>query len=205
MSRSRRANFHQRTSESQSYGTTVAYPIKLSDEIREKSCEVLNQILADTIVLRDMYKKHHWQVSGPTFYSLHLLFDKHYAEQTELVDTLAERIQLLGGVALAMPQDVAEVTRIPRVPKGREEPAVQISRLLEAHECILEAARPAARETADSGDDGTNDILISDVIRTNEMQVWFLAEHLYPSALVEVGEGPGRQPPSAGAPSPTPH
>ncbi len=66
--------------------------------------------------LRDLYKKSHWQVVGPTFYQLHLLFDKHYEEQAELVDTIAERIQILGGVAVAMAHDVAELSSIPRVP-----------------------------------------------------------------------------------------
>lgn len=50
-----------------------------------------------TMTLRDMYQKHHWQVAGMTFYQPHLLFDKHHGEQGELVDTIAERIQLLGG------------------------------------------------------------------------------------------------------------
>ncbi len=130
------------------------------------------------MTLRDLYKKHHWQVAGPTFYQLHLLFDKHYGEQAELVDALAERVQILGGISLAMVPDVAETTSIPRPPRGREEAPVQLSRLLEAHEIILEEARAAARQTAEAGDDGTNDLLVSQVIWTNEFQVWFLAEHL---------------------------
>jgi starvation-inducible DNA-binding protein len=125
-----------------------------------------------------MYKKHHWQVSGPTFYQLHLLFDKHFGEQSELVDTVAERIMTLGGISIAMAADVAEMTTIPRPPRDREEPPHQITRLLEAHEIILQAARSMAKQAAQNGDDGTNDMLVSDVIRTNEMQVWFLAEHL---------------------------
>jgi starvation-inducible DNA-binding protein len=136
------------------------------------------------MTLRDLYKKHHWQVVGPTFYQLHLLFDKHYGEQVELVDELAERIQLLGGLSIAMAPDVAETTRIERPPRGREEVPVQISRLLEAHELILKLAHEAARRAQDAGDDGTNDLLISDVIRTNELQVWFLAEHLVDVPLV---------------------
>jgi starvation-inducible DNA-binding protein len=53
--------------------------------------EHLNQLLADTITLRELYKKHHWQVAGPTFYQLHLLFDRHAERQDELVDAIAER------------------------------------------------------------------------------------------------------------------
>jgi starvation-inducible DNA-binding protein len=174
----------QRSKEMQPFGTLARYPLALGDEVRTASIAVLNQVLCDTIVLRDMYKKHHWQVSGPTFYSLHLLFDKHAEEQAELIDLLAERVQTLGGVAVAMAHDVAEMTTIERAPKGREEVPVQLSRLLEAHEAVLKEARPAAKKAADSGDDGSNDILVSDVIRTNELQVWFLAEHLVDTPMV---------------------
>jgi starvation-inducible DNA-binding protein len=100
------------------------------------------------------------------------------------VDAIAERIQLLGGMSLAMAADVAETTLIPRPPRGREEAPVQISRLLEAHEIVLKEARTMARQASESGDDGTNDLLVSDVIRTNELQVWFLAEHLVDVPLV---------------------
>lgn len=204
MSRPSRPRFRQRSPEIQPYGTLVKVPLGLSDQARERSVEALNQSLADTMTLRDMYKKHHWQVSGPTFYELHLLFDKHYGEQSHLVDEIAERIQLLGGIALAMSHDVAEATQIPRPPKGREEPPVQISRLLEAHEILLKQARESARQSSEDGDEGTNDLYVSELIRTNEMQVWFLAEHLVPTALVDVGEE-RPQPPSPGAAAGPPH
>jgi starvation-inducible DNA-binding protein len=168
----------QRGAEIQAFGTIAKLPIALSEKVCQASVERLNQILVDTMTLRDMYKKHHWQVSGHTFYQLHLLFDKHFDEQAELVDEIAERIQTLGGLSYAMAADVAENTNIPRPPKGREEVPVQISRLLNAHEIILQGARAAARKAAELGDDGTNDLLVSDVIRTNELQVWFLAEHV---------------------------
>lgn len=162
----------------QDFGAIKPMPIGLDEQACGQSVELLTPLLADTITLRDMYKKHHWQTSGPTFYQLHLLFDKHFAEQQELVDTIAERIQMLGGVSLAMAPDVAETTRIARPPRDREPPEEQIARLLRAHETILFESRRAAREASAHGDDGTNDLLVSDVIRTHEMQVWFLAEHL---------------------------
>jgi starvation-inducible DNA-binding protein len=152
-----------------------------SPSLRRESVTNLNQLLADTIVLRDLYKKHHWQVSGPTFYSLHLLFDKHFTEQGDLVDQVAERVMTLGGVSVAMPADVAAMTMILPPPRGREPVAVQLARLLHAHEVVLEEARAMARLAAKAGDDGTNDLLVSGVIRTNESQVWFLAEHLIES------------------------
>ncbi|UXH77126.1 Dps family protein [Roseateles amylovorans] len=164
--------------ETQRYGDVVKMPHGLSEAVVKKSVASLNQVLADTITLRDMYKKHHWQVVGPTFNQLHLLFDKHFEAQVELVDLLAERIQILGGVALAMAPDIAEETRIPRPPRGREPATVQLSRLIEAHTMILTYAREHAEKASDAGDAGTDDLLVSDVVRTNELQVWFLSEHL---------------------------
>src|SRR5690242_12495053 len=179
---------HQRAHETQPFNAMVKLPIALDIEVCRQSVELLNQILADTITLRDLYKKHHWQVAGHTFYQLHLLFDKHHNEQNELVDTIAERIQSLGAVSLAMAADVSETTIIPRPPRGREEVPVQISRLLEAHEIVLKEARTMARQAAEAEDDGTNDLLVSDVIRTNELQVWFLAEHAVDVPLVRVDQ-----------------
>ena len=175
---------HQRGREIQKFGDIVRLPVGIDEKTCRKSVEALNQVLADTMTLRDLYKKHHWQVAGHTFYSLHLLFDKHFEEQAELVDTIAERIQVLGGLAVAMAPDVAEMTQIERPPRGREEVPVQISRILEAHEQILKFCHKAAGEADERGDDGTNDLLVSDVIRLNELQVWFVAEHLVPESLV---------------------
>lgn len=174
----------QQTAEIQEFGTVVRMPLGMSARVRLQSVNMLNQILADTMSLRDLYKKHHWQVAGPTFYQLHLLYDKHYAEQSRLVDEIAERIQLLGGLAVAMAADVAEMTHIERPPRGREEVPVQISRLLAAHEHIMVEARRCAKEASEAGDEGTNDLLVSDVVRTNELQAWFVAEHAVDEPLV---------------------
>lgn len=177
---------HQRAAEIQPYGTvTHALPLELEEPVRLEMTEQLNQLLADTITLRDLYKKSHWQVAGPTFYQLHLLFDKHFNEQSELVDTIAERIQLLGGLAIAMAHDVAETTQIDRPPKGREEVPVQLSRLLDAHQIIIRQCRELAKRADKLGDDGTNDLAVSDVLRTNELQAWFISEHLVNMPLIE--------------------
>jgi starvation-inducible DNA-binding protein len=181
--------FHQRAQEIQAYGTVShALPLELEEPVRLEMTEQLNQLLADTMTLRDLYKKSHWQVAGPTFYQLHLLYDKHFDEQVELVDAIAERIQLLGGVSLAMAPDVAETTQIDRPPRGREEVPVQLSRLLDAHQIIIRQTRKLARRASQIGDDGTNDLLVSEVLRTNELQIWFLSEHLVNMPLVEAEE-----------------
>jgi starvation-inducible DNA-binding protein len=181
---------NQRAHEIQAYGSVVAMPIALAENTRHASVDNLNQLLADTITLRDLYKKH-WQVSGPTFYQLHLLFDKHFGEQNELVDIIAERIMTLGGVSVAISADVAEMTLVPRPPKGREQVPVQISRLLHAHEIVLKEARTMAQQATHDGDDGTNDVLLSNVIRTNEAQVWFIAENLVDEPLVRADKSNG--------------
>ena len=164
--------------ETQAFSLARRNPLALDASAAAASIDNLNQLLADALTLRDLYKKHHWQASGPNFYGMHLLYDKHFEEQSKLVDLLAERVQTLGGVSIAMAVDAAEITLIPRAPKGREDTATQISRLLHAHEVILEEARAMARDSAGSGDLGTNDIIVSNVIRTNELQAWFLAEHI---------------------------
>jgi starvation-inducible DNA-binding protein len=190
--------WRQSAREIQKFGTVIRdLPIGLDESARREVCGRLNLLLADTASMRDLYKKSHWQVGGPTFYQLHLLFDKHFDEQVELVDLLAERIQILGGVSVAMAHDVAELTRLERPPKGREEVPVQISRLLEAHALIIRDTRELAKRASALDDDGTNDLLISNVLRTNEMQVWFLSEHLVEMPLVHAESGP--EPRSAGA------
>ena len=177
--------WHAKAHEIQKFGTVVEdLPHPLDAKVRGEMVTKLNRLLADSIALRDMYKKHHWQVSGPTFYQLHLLFDKHYGEQAELVDTIAERIQMLGGVTVAMGGDVAEMTRIPRPPKGKEEVPVQISRLLEAHKLIIQACLDLSAAADEAGDQGTNDLAVSDVLRPNELQSWFLSEHLVEMPLI---------------------
>jgi starvation-inducible DNA-binding protein len=180
---------HQHAGELQHYGTVShQLPLELEEPVRLEMTEQLNTLLADTITLRDLYKKSHWQVAGPTFYQLHLLYDKHNGEQAELVDALAERIQLLGGVSIAMAADVAETTQIERPPRGREELPVQLSRLLDAHKVIIGECRTLARRASALGDDGTNDLVVSQVLRTSELQAWFLSEHLVNVPLVEAKE-----------------
>lgn len=181
--------FHQRANPIQAYGTVNhLLPLELEEPVRLEMTEQLNQLLADTMTLRDLYKKSHWQVAGPTFYQLHLLFDKHFDEQVELVDGIAERIQLLGGVSLAMAADVAEATQIERPPRDREEVPVQISRLLDAHQIIIRQCRTLASRASELGDDGTNDLVVSEVLRRNELQIWFLSEHLVDVPLVHAKE-----------------
>ena len=175
----------QRAPELQPFGTLRQLPIALAAEARAESCQILNEILSDTMVLAALYKKAHWNAAGPTFYQLHLLFDKHYEEQVELVDALAERVQMLGGISVGDPRHAAELTTIPRPPDGAEEVPVVLSRLLDAHETIIEKVRAGIDATEKNKDLGTNDLLMGDVLRRHEMQVWFVAEHIVETPLVD--------------------
>jgi starvation-inducible DNA-binding protein len=170
--------------EIQRFDTLRELPIGLRNEAKSSSCRLLNEILADSMVLYALYKKHHWLLAGPTFYQLHLLFDKHAEEQNEIVDLVAERVQSLGGIAVGDPRHAAELTTIPRPPDGAEEVAVMIDRTLRAHETIIEKVRAGIKTTEESEDWGSNDILMSDVLRRHELQVWFLAEHVVDVPLV---------------------
>jgi starvation-inducible DNA-binding protein len=182
--RSSQPLLHQSGVEIQEFGSIRLMPIALAAEARMESCQLLNHVLADTVILYSLYKKHHWLVRGHTFYQLHLLLDKHAGEQLELIDLLGERVQTLGGVAVADPRHVAEITTIPRPPNGAEEVPAMLSRLLEAHEIVIAKIRDAITRTAANRDDGTNDMLMSDVLRRHELQVWFLAEHLVDTPAV---------------------
>jgi starvation-inducible DNA-binding protein len=162
----------------QEFGALAPVRIGLAEDVRSKSVRALNRLLAHTMAMRDAYKKAHWQTAGATFYELHLLFDKHYEEQAEIMDSIAERIQTLGGVTVALPGDVASESEIARAPRGRETARAQLERLASGHETILLDARPLARAADDVGDDGTNDLIVSEVVRTNELQSWFIVQHL---------------------------
>ena len=171
--------------EIQRFGTTRLLPIALAKEARSDSCRLLNEILADSMVLYALYKKHHWLVGGPTFYQLHLLFDKHAEEQTELIDLIAERVQSLGGISVGDPRHAAELTTIDRPPNGAEDVPAMIHRLLNAHETIIEKVRAAIDKTEKAKDWGTNDMLMGDILRRHELQVWFIAQHVVDEPLIE--------------------
>jgi len=175
--------------EVQAFSAMRTLPIGLDKKARSQSCKLLNEILADTTVLYALYKKHHWNVAGPTFYQLHLLFDKHAEEQLELVDDIAERVQALGGISVGDPRHAAELTTIERPPDGAEDVPAQITRLLRAHETIIGKVREGIETTEKSKDWGSNDLLMGDVLRRHELQVWFIAEHLVDTPLARI-EGP---------------
>lgn len=168
----------------QAHGTTVDYPLTLSEVAHRENVATLNQILVDSIYLRDMYRKHEWQVLGATFREVNRLFHKHAKKQNHLVGKLGKRVQTLGGVTVVVPNDVAERTKIERPPIDREELPVQLSRLVEAHEVVLKGCHEAIKIAEANGDHGTVELLADHIILPNEKQVWHLAAHLTDTPLV---------------------
>lgn len=179
----------QRSHEIQAFSQIRSLPIGLPEKAIGESITLLNQILADTITLHDLYKKYHWQVAGPTFYELHLLLDKHASEIHHAVDLIAERIQMLGGVAAGMPFDVAENTKIERPPLGAENVPALLARTVNAHATIIHTIREGIALTENNKDYGTNDLLMSHLLRMHEMHVWFISQHLIDTPLVSKGNG----------------
>lgn len=171
-------NYHPKSYELQRYGMVHAVPLGMPEETLKQNVGMLNQLLADSITLYDLYKKHHWQVTGPTFYQLHLLLDKHAGEVLETVDLIAERIQTLGGVTTGMPFEVAEMTKIEHPPTGQEDVPALLARTVNAHATVITTIRDGIEQTDDNKDYATNDLLSSRILPMHELQVWFVSQHL---------------------------
>lgn len=145
-----------------------------SDNELQKSTAILQAILANTIFMYSLYKKYHWHVIGKDFYEYHLLFDKHAKQQLPLIDTLAERLRTLGDVAPGMPQEVAKNTTLTEPRGTTQDPVKMIDNLLTIHEAYIQEVRGAIDITNASGDEGTSDLLVSDILRVHELQTWFI-------------------------------
>ena len=170
--------FDQKSYEIQGYGKTHFMPIGMDEQTRSTNVEMLNQLLADLITQYQLYKKHHWQVSGPTFYQLHLLLDAHAEIVLKQIDEVAERIQTLGGESTGMPFDVAEMTRIQRPPRGAESVPALLARTVQSHATIIEWVRKGIEQTDENKDYSTNDLLMSRILPDQEHMTWFVSQHL---------------------------
>ena len=186
-------NYHPKSYELQKYGVIHAVPLGMPEETLKQNVGMLNQLLADSITLYNLYKKHHWQVTGPTFYQLHLLLDKHAGEVLETVDLIAERIQTLGGVTTGMPWEVAETTKVEHPPTGEEDIPAMLARTVNAHATIIKTIRDGIEQTDENKDYATNDLLSSRVLPLHELQVWFVSQHLVNTPIVDSSD------PQAGA------
>jgi starvation-inducible DNA-binding protein len=148
----------------------TAARIVMAGKANEATIASLNRVLADSMMLRDIYKKSQWEVTGEAFYKLRALYAVHHDEQGDLIELIAERIQSLGGRCIAMPAEVIQYTTLATPPRTPELPQAQLRRLLDAHKRMLYALQAAAKRALDIGDDATHDVLTQEVIPVHTRQ-----------------------------------
>lgn len=152
--------------------------LALNAEAVKKNHGNLQVILANTIYMYQLYKKYHWHVTGKDFYQYHLLFDKHAEQQPALIDLLAERMRTLGLNVAAMPMDVSADATLTEKEEAGHDAQAMVRNLLAAHEGYIKIVRTAIKVTEETNDAGTNDILVSNVLRVHELQTWFIRSSL---------------------------
>lgn len=130
--------------------------------------------LANSIFIYNLYKKYHWHVRGRDFYQYHLLFDEHAKQQLPIIDSLAERLRTLGFMAPGMPGDVERNKSVNEPDTSDFTPLVLCESLLKVHDAYLKHLRSTIDIADEVDDEGTEDFLVSDVLRVHELQVWFL-------------------------------
>ncbi|MBX3448673.1 MAG: DNA starvation/stationary phase protection protein Dps [Planctomycetaceae bacterium] len=148
----------------------------MEEPLRKKMVSVLNARLADLIDLKLQTKQAHWNVKGPSFFSLHQLFDQFAETLDEHVDNVAERVVALGGVALGTVEAVAEWSELPEYPSDISSGSAHVTALCTS---VMQAAKTVRADidiSADAGDAGTADLLTG-VSRDLDKYLWFLESH----------------------------
>ena len=146
--------------------------IGISAEDRRAIAGGLSRLLADTYTLYLKTHNFHWNVTGPQFQTLHLMFETHYTELAQAVDEIAERIRALGFAAPGTYREFAQLTSIREaedVPRAEE----MIRQLVEGHETVARTAReifPAADQAHDEPTAG----LLTDRLQVHEKTAWML-------------------------------
>ncbi len=156
---------------------TFATKNDLSAEIREKSIALLNQHLADTADLYSQTKQAHWNVKGPQFYQLHLLFDTLAGEVEEYIDMIAERGTALGGTAHGTVRMSAAASRLPEYPLDAVEGRQHVEALSARYATLVKSSR-AAIDTANAFGDADTADLFTEISRGLDKSLWFLEAHL---------------------------
>jgi starvation-inducible DNA-binding protein len=151
--------------------------IDLSQPVRDKAVHLLNQHLADTFDLFSQIKQAHWNVKGPNFYQLHLLFDTLAEEVEDYVDLIAERVTTLAGIALGTARLAATGSRLPEYPLDVADGRQHLEALSNRVAALAASSRGAINAANDFGDADTAD-LFTEVSRGLDKSLWFLEAHL---------------------------
>lgn len=153
-----------------------AINIGIEEKAREEIGQGLSRLLADTYTLYLQTHNFHWNVTGPFFQQLHVLFEEHYTELAVAVDDIAERIRALGILAPGTYKEFAELSSIEEV-KGDISAEEMIERLVDSHETVVRTARTVL-ETAQEADDESSASLVGDRLVVHEKTAWMLRSHL---------------------------
>jgi starvation-inducible DNA-binding protein len=157
--------------------TKFSTRIDLRDNVRSQMIALLNQHLADIFDLYSQTKQAHWNVKGPQFYSLHLLFDSLAEQIFPYVDTLAERVTALGGAARGTVQLASAASRLAEFPPGGVDGSQSVAELAQRYAQVGASARAAIDTAARAGDQGTSDLFI-EIVRDLDKALWFLEAHV---------------------------
>lgn len=146
--------------------------IAIEEGARQKITHDLSRVLADTYTLYLKTQNFHWNVTGPTFRSLHLLFEEQYKELADALDEIAERIRMLGAPAPGSFAQFAQLTSIDEE-KGQPEANEMVRQLVHDNETVIRVAREAIPAAEEAEDSGTADLL-TDRLRAHEKAAWML-------------------------------
>ena len=150
----------------------MSIDIGISTEDREAIADGLGRVLADSYTLYLKTHNFHWNVTGPQFRELHLMFEEHYTELAVAVDDIAERIRTLGVAAPGTYRAFAELSAVEEV-DGVPEAGEMVSVLTKAHEQVVKTCRDVLRK-AQKADDESTAALVSDRMRVHEKTAWML-------------------------------
>ena len=167
------------------YATRIAMPADTRAEI----VGLLNATLATTLDLKTQVKQAHWNVKGMDFYQLHLLFDEMATELEEYVDTVAERVTALGGLAVGTARVAAADSILPEFPFDILDGKEYVTALADRYAPYGQHLRVAIDKAAELGDADTAD-LYTEISRAIDKRLWFLEAHLQASATTAAASVP---------------
>ncbi len=145
----------------------------LDSNARKAVAEALNGVLADTFVVYQKTHSYHWNVTGPQFHTLHVMFEEQYREMWDALDVLAERVRALGEFAPASGKAFLEGSAIETIDEKPPAAEQMVKNLLTDHETLIRRAREAL-EAAAEVDDAASEDLITQRIQTHEKTAWML-------------------------------
>ena len=166
--------------------------IGLTEEQRKGVCELLNNDLADVYLLLVKTKKYHWDVVGPQFRSLHMLWEEHYQTLTMNIDSIAERVRALGGFPVSTMEGFLKLASLKENPENLPLATQMVSKLVDDHEQVIRNLRGHIDACGDKfHDEGTADFLTG-LMEGHEEMAWMLRSFIEGESLQADGQIPAK-------------